>query len=87
MHLFRKSNQIKIYGSNAPPPIQSFDELSISDYLKQNLRARNLQTPTPIQLQSLPILLAGRDIIGCAPTGSGKTLAFLIPMLERLQVS
>ena len=40
--------------------------------------------PTEIQLQSIPLALKGRDLLGEAKTGSGKTLAFLVPLLERL---
>src|SRR4051812_50074249 len=43
-----------------------------------------IETPTPIQAQALPHLLAGRDLIGQARTGSGKTLAFGIPLVERI---
>jgi ATP-dependent RNA helicase DDX54/DBP10 len=43
------------------------------------------KVPTPIQRKSMPIILAGRDIVAMARTGSGKTASFLIPMVERLQ--
>ena len=42
-----------------------------------------IDTPTPIQEQAIPLLLAGRDVIGQAYTGSGKTLAFGLPLMER----
>ena len=50
----------------------------------KNVVVAGYQEPTPIQLQALPILCEGRDLIACAPTGSGKTLAYILPMLSSL---
>lgn len=49
--------------------------------LIEHLRSKNIKKPTPIQLQGLPVALAGRDMIGIAFTGSGKTLAFVLPLV------
>ncbi|HCL84892.1 MAG TPA: DEAD/DEAH box helicase, partial [Chitinophagaceae bacterium] len=42
------------------------------------------KNPTPIQEQAIPVVLAGRDILGCAQTGTGKTASFVLPLLQRL---
>lgn len=41
--------------------------------------------PTPVQMQSIPIMLKGRDLMSCAPTGSGKTMAYVLPILQDLK--
>mmetsp|Transcript_12502 Transcript_12502/g.24243 ORF Transcript_12502/g.24243 Transcript_12502/m.24243 type:complete len:655 (+) Transcript_12502:240-2204(+) len=51
----------------------------------ENIERSKYAEPTPIQMETLPALLAGRDILGCAPTGSGKTASFLLPMIMRFQ--
>ena len=43
------------------------------------------ETPTPIQEQAIPLILDGKDLIGCAQTGTGKTAAFLLPVMHRIQ--
>jgi ATP-dependent RNA helicase RhlE len=60
----------------------SFDDLGLSDSL---LRAvQSYDSATPIQLEAIPVVLTGRDLMGCAQTGTGKTAAFTLPMLQRL---
>ena len=49
--------------------------------LLRHLDMKNIKKPTPIQIQGLPVILAGRDMIGVAFTGSGKTLVFALPMI------
>ena len=61
----------------------SFPTLPLSAATRAALTAMNISEPTPIQAKSLPLLLAGNDLIGQAKTGSGKTLAFAIPMVEK----
>lgn len=68
-------------GADETPTFQS---LSLSRPLLRALATLNFHTPTPIQARSIPIALAGKDIVAGAVTGSGKTAAFMIPILERL---
>jgi len=65
-------------------PTSGFSELGISSRLLQALSRMKITSPTPIQHQSIPIGLEGKDILGIAQTGTGKTLAFGIPVLQRL---
>ncbi len=65
-------------------PLTTFTELGLAEPLLRALAAENYQTPTPIQAQSIPHLLAGRDLLGVAQTGTGKTAAFALPILQRL---
>ena len=64
--------------------MNSFNELLIENKLKRSIQLADFKSPTPIQSQSIPISLEGRDILGTAQTGTGKTLAFTIPMLNKL---
>jgi ATP-dependent RNA helicase RhlE len=65
----------------------SFTDLGISEALRHALQAEDYLTPTPIQAQAIPVLLAGKDILGIAQTGTGKTAAFLLPILQHLAAS
>jgi superfamily II DNA/RNA helicase len=62
----------------------SFADLGVGEPLIHALTAREITTPFPIQIQTLPDTLAGRDVLGRGKTGSGKTLAFSIPLVSRL---
>jgi ATP-dependent RNA helicase RhlE len=61
-----------------------FQDLSLIEPLLRAVRAEGYDTPTPIQEQAIPHVLAGRDLIGCAQTGTGKTAAFALPILQHL---
>jgi ATP-dependent RNA helicase RhlE len=63
----------------------NFSELSLSAPLKSNLAKHGFAQPTPVQAQSIPPALAGRDLVATAQTGTGKTLAFVLPIIHRLQ--
>jgi ATP-dependent RNA helicase DeaD len=60
----------------------SFTHLNLRSSSLEMLAFQNIVTPTPIQAQAIPIMLAGKDVIGQAHTGSGKTLAFGLPLVE-----
>jgi len=59
-----------------------FKSLEIIEPILQSLIEEGYSTPTPIQAQAIPIVLDGRDLLGCAQTGTGKTAAFAIPILQ-----
>ena len=63
-----------------------FEALALSDDLKEVVRELGYTRPTPVQFASIPVLLAGKDLIGQSKTGSGKTAAFALPILEHVEV-
>ena len=62
----------------------SFENLGLSQSLLRAIRDEGYGTATPIQTQAIPIVLEGRDLMGCAQTGTGKTAAFALPTLHKL---
>ncbi|MBB6098503.1 superfamily II DNA/RNA helicase [Deinobacterium chartae] len=64
-----------------------FSDLNLSPEVVERLSKRGITEPSPIQAESLPYTLEGRDLIGRARTGTGKTLAFALPIIERLEPS
>ncbi|KAG7484796.1 hypothetical protein MATL_G00054120 [Megalops atlanticus] len=85
----RHQNRINVHGTDVPDPISTFEELQeeykLDPRIVQNIRAAGFQTPTPIQMQAIPLMLHRREILACAPTGSGKTMAFSLPLLTHLR--
>lgn len=65
-------------------PLHKFQDFQLDPIIKHNLDAMGFQDPSPIQDQTIPYGLAGKDIVGIANTGTGKTAAFAIPVLQRL---
>ena len=63
----------------------SFSQLNLIEPLQKALAEQGYTTPTPIQLKSIPDLLAGKDLMGIAQTGTGKTAAFVLPILQRMK--
>lgn len=62
----------------------SFNDLSLQPATQAALAAMEITEPTPIQAEAIPVLLAGKDLVGQSATGSGKTLSYIIPIVERL---
>jgi ATP-dependent RNA helicase RhlE len=62
----------------------TFESLELSDSILKAVSERGYETPSPIQAQAIPVVLAGRDIMAAAQTGTGKTAGFTLPLLERL---
>ncbi|KAF8704836.1 hypothetical protein HU200_031074 [Digitaria exilis] len=85
---YRAKHEITIVGNEAPAPFMTFQSTGFpSEILREVLQA-GFSAPTPIQAQSWPIAIKGRDIVAVAKTGSGKTLGYLLPgfiLLKRLQ--
>lgn len=65
----------------------TFKELDLIEPILKALQQTGYTTPTPIQEQAIPVLLKGKDLLGCAQTGTGKTAAFAIPLIQRLYQS
>ncbi len=73
-----------------PPPVggatldTTFESLGLLPAIMNGIRALGFERATPIQAKTIPLILQGRDVIGCAQTGTGKTAAFVLPILHRL---
>ena len=64
--------------------INTFNQFGLNDELMQAINDVGYETPSPIQLKTIPLLLGGRDIVGQAQTGTGKTAAFALPGLQKI---
>jgi ATP-dependent RNA helicase RhlE len=64
--------------------LTSFQDFGLADPITRALKEENYLTPTPIQSQTIPIAITGRDVVGIAQTGTGKTAAFALPILHRI---
>lgn len=63
----------------------TFEDLHLINPILKAVEDKNYTNPTPIQEQAIPIVLKGRDVLGCAQTGTGKTAAFSIPIIQKLE--
>ena len=62
----------------------NFESLGLLPTLLKNVHTAGYEIPTPIQKETIPLVLSGKDVLGCAQTGTGKTAAFALPILQRL---
>lgn len=72
---------LRVSGPSPLRPVCSFAHLGLDEPLMEAIRKAGYIQPTPIQAQAVPLILAGRDVIGIGKTGSGKTAAFLWPLI------
>lgn len=75
---------VEATGNNVPKGIDTFAEVKMTPIIQANIEMAQYTTPTPVQKNSIPVILGKRDLMACAQTGSGKTAAFLIPILNRI---
>lgn len=80
----RTNLKIKVKGDDISKPILEFQHCQLSETLNNNLTRFGYVTPTPVQMQVIPVGLSCRDVLACAQTGSGKTAAFLVPIIQRI---
>lgn len=75
---------IKVSGKDVPKPVQKWSHCGLTRPILDTIEKLGYDKPTPIQMQALPIIMSGRDVVGVAKTGSGKTMAFLLPMFRHI---
>ncbi|KAI5275691.1 P-loop containing nucleoside triphosphate hydrolase protein [Aureobasidium subglaciale] len=80
-----KLDDIKVQGSKVPRPALKFAQFGLGTQVLDVIRDLGFEMPTPIQAQTIPAIMSGRDVIGVAKTGSGKTVAFLLPMFRHIK--
>lgn len=76
---------IKIRGVDAPKPVQKWSQCGLGVQSLEVVQKLGYEKPTSIQMQAIPSIMSGRDVIGVAKTGSGKTIAFLLPMFRHIK--
>ena len=81
----KETRPLRCDSAAGPNPFMSFDTLGLSDKVVSAVKAVGYATPTPIQQQAIPHVLARRDVLGLAQTGTGKTASFVLPMLTLLE--
>ena len=82
MNFFREKLEIKINGINIPNLIMDFNQCGFTEKLLSNLKDNNFISPTPVQMQVIPLGMCGHDVLVSAATSSGKTASFLLPVIQ-----
>lgn len=75
---------VEATGNEVPSHITSFDDIKLTEIIRNSIILARYDKPTPVQKYAIPIILSGRDLMACAQTGSGKTAAFLVPILNQM---
>jgi ATP-dependent RNA helicase DDX46/PRP5 len=75
---------IKVAGKDVPKPVQKWSQCGLGFDALEVIGKLGYERPTAIQMQAIPAIMSGRDVIGVAKTGSGKTIAFLLPMFRHI---
>ena len=82
---FEKSEPIEVEITGAEiTPLEDFEDCELAEALLLNINRSKYRKPTPVQRNTIPIMLGGYDLMACAQTGSGKTAAFLFPIIHTL---
>ena len=80
----RAKHNIFVKGQNVLNPVSSFGYFGFDDKLMDVIISQRFESPTPIQMQAVPLLCAGFNVMGLAKTGSGKTAAFVWPVIAHI---
>ncbi|OII77167.1 DEAD DEAH box helicase family protein [Cryptosporidium andersoni] len=79
-----QSKTSEVENTDIPKPILKFSQCGLPSGINKYLQSKDIIKPFPIQMQSIPILMSGKDMIGIAETGSGKTLAYVLPLIRHV---
>jgi ATP-dependent RNA helicase DDX46/PRP5 len=80
----KEAGDIKVRGKDICNPIFNWYQCGFSDKILTVTEKRGYSKPFPIQAQTMPLIMSGRDVIGIAETGSGKTMSYLLPTLKHI---
>ena len=81
---FTAQDAVKSHTQEKKNKEKTFDEFKLKDFVLRGIKEAGFSTPSPVQEQSIPIILQGKDLVAQAQTGTGKTAAFAIPILNAL---